>query len=111
VIQRGGVGERPLTPGEAVDVLMSNCEDAYGFPPYSEIEGFLQNRNGADLKVIERAIVEHAVSGAPTTLVMSDSMDWWRRLPAVADGWRAPVAGNGRPSAAARVARGAPTRA
>jgi glycosyltransferase involved in cell wall biosynthesis len=111
VIQRGGAGEWPLTPREAVDALMSNCEDAYGFPPYSEIEDFLRNRNGCDLRLVERSIVEHALSSAPATVLMSDTMDWWRRLPAVADGWRVPGTGNGRTSPAAQVARGAASRA
>ena len=29
---------------------MSNCEDAYGFPPYTKIEHFLHSRNGNDLQ-------------------------------------------------------------
>ena len=90
---------------EAVDTLMANCEDAYGFPPYSEIEGFLRRRNGTDLGALERMIVTNALSAVPATLLMSDTMDWWRRLPAVAEGWLAGPESNGR----ARGASGATT--
>ena len=55
VIQRGGLGGLALDEHEALETLMSNCEDAYGFPPYSAIEGSLRRRNGSDLKDVERA--------------------------------------------------------
>ena len=66
---------------------MSNCEDAYGFPPYSSIEDSLRRRNGSDLKQVERAIVASALSGLPASLLRSETMDWWCRLPAVVSGW------------------------
>jgi dolichol-phosphate mannosyltransferase len=87
VIQRGGLGEVVLDDDEALDTLMSNCEDAYGFPPYSEIEGSLRRRNGSDLQHVERAIVASALSGLPTSLLRSETMDWWCRLPGVVSGW------------------------
>ena len=67
VIQRGGLGEVVLSEDEALETLMSNCEDAYGFPPYSAIESSLRRRNGSDLKQVERAIVASALSGLPAT--------------------------------------------
>lgn len=87
VIQRGGIGEVVLSQDQALDTLMSNCEDAYGFPPYSAIEGSLRRRNGSDLKQVERAIVASALSGLPATLLRSETMDWWRRLPGVVGNW------------------------
>ena len=87
VIQRGGLGEARLYEDDALETLMSNCEDAYGFPPYSSIEGSLRRRNGSDLKQVERAIVASALSGLPATLLRSETMDWWRRLPGVVSGW------------------------
>ena len=65
VIQRGGLGGLALDEHEALETLMTNCEDAYGFPPYSEIEGSLRRRNGSDLRDVERAIVASALSGRP----------------------------------------------
>jgi dolichol-phosphate mannosyltransferase len=87
VIERGGEGEVGLDEREALGTLLSNCEDAYGFPPYSAIETFLRSRNGTDLADTERAIVAHALSGLPATLMRSDSMDWWSRLPTVVSSW------------------------
>ena len=96
VIERGGRGEVVLDEGEALATLLRNCEDAYGFPPYSAIEGFLRGRNGTDLGDVERAIVAQALSGLPATLLRSETMDWWARLPGVVGQWnghadRAPV--------------------
>jgi dolichol-phosphate mannosyltransferase len=95
VIQRGGFGGLVLDEREALETLMSNCEDAYGFPPYSEIEGSLRRRNGSDLRDVERAIVASALSGVPAAVLRSESMDWWRRLPGVVHDWTGPAATNG----------------
>jgi dolichol-phosphate mannosyltransferase len=95
VIQRGGVGGVVLNEQEALEILMSNCEDAYGFPPYAEIESMLRRWNGSDLRDVEREIVASALSGVPATVLRSDSMDWWRRLPGVVHDWTEPAATNG----------------
>ena len=87
VIERGGAARSVLDEREALATLLSNCEDAYGFPPYSAIEGFLRWRNGTDLGDVERAIVAHALSGLPATLMRSETMDWWSRLPGVVSDW------------------------
>ena len=95
VIERGGRGEAVLDEREALATLLSNCEDAYGFPPYSAVEGFLRSRNGMDLAVREREIVAHALSGLPATLMRSDSMDWGSRLPGVVSAWNGHAGRNG----------------
>jgi dolichol-phosphate mannosyltransferase len=86
VIERGGLGEAELAPAEALEILLQNCEDAYGFPPYAQIEGFLHSRNGHDLKQAERAIIAAALAGIPATVLRSQTMDWWERMPAVVNG-------------------------
>ena len=95
VIERGGEGEVALDRREALDTLLRNCEDAYGFPPYPAIEGPLRSRNGADLKDVERTIVASALSTVPATVIRSETMDWSRRLPAVVDAWSLPSSLNG----------------
>jgi dolichol-phosphate mannosyltransferase len=100
VIERGGTGEVVLDERDALATLLSNCEDAYGFPPYSAIESFLRSRNGTDLADTERAIVAHALSGLPATLLRSDSMDWWSRLPGVVSTWNGHADRNGHPARA-----------
>jgi len=81
IIQRGGTGTEQLAPEDALDILLSNCEDAYGFPPYSEIEHFLHTRGDSDLRALERQTIANALQDIPTTLMRSDTMDWWQRLP------------------------------
>jgi putative flippase GtrA len=85
IIQRGGEGNVELDPEEALDILLENCEDAYGFPPYAEIEHFLHSRNGSDLRAGERAIIRSALSGAPATLLKSETMDWHKRVATIVD--------------------------
>jgi hypothetical protein len=107
VIQRGGEGTATLDEREALVTLMRNCEDAYGFPPYSQLEGSLRIRNGADLGVVERRIVASALSGLPAVLMSSDTMDWWRRVPAVVSRWTPSAPSNGSHALTARNGGGA----
>jgi hypothetical protein len=81
VIQRGGEGVTRLDGREALDILLENCEDAYGFPPYQQIEHFLHSRAGRQIRRQERAIVEAAFDTLPSTLLESSTMDWYARLP------------------------------
>jgi hypothetical protein len=81
VIERGHDRDESLPTDQAVATLMANCEDAFGFPPYSYIEGFLQGLNGADLKLAERAIVESALATVDARRLGSSSMDWYQKLP------------------------------
>jgi len=74
---------RTLAGGEAIETLMDNCDDAYGFPPYPLIAEYLYTRRGVDLRIAERSAVEGALAGAPSTLLRSTSMDWWQRVPAL----------------------------
>ena len=74
---------RTLGEDEAIETLMENCDDAYGFPPYPLIAEHLYTRRGTDLREIERSAVQHALSRVPATLLRSTSMDWWQRVPQV----------------------------
>ena len=65
IIQRDHDFERELDTDEALEILFENCEDAFGFPPYSEIEGFLQGMNGHDLKRAERDVVRTPSAACP----------------------------------------------
>jgi hypothetical protein len=81
VIERGHDREETLDTEDAVATLMSNCEDAFGFPPYSHIEGFLQGLDGTDLKSAERGVIRSALSTIPASVLGSSTMDWWKGLP------------------------------
>ncbi len=106
VIQRGGEGTDALDESEALETLMRNCEDAYGFPPYSSIEGSLRRRNGADLKDVERGIVASALTGLPAAVMRSETMDWSCRVPGLVSGWTSSAPPNGASSPAPRVLAG-----
>ena len=83
VIERDHDREESLSADQAVGVLMENCEDAFGFPPYSYIEAFLQGLGGGELRLAERAVVESALATVSASVIGSSTMDWWRRLPAL----------------------------
>lgn len=85
IIERGDNGIASMQNAEAVEVLLKNCEDAYGFPPYDDLKEFLYCSNGDDLREAEQAIIRQAFGGLPATLIRSDHMDWWCRIPAFVD--------------------------
>jgi dolichol-phosphate mannosyltransferase len=86
VLQRGGRGDIALAREQALDILLANCEDAYGFPPYADIEHFLHSRNGTDLRAIERETIARALGQLPAFLLKSETMDWHRRVAALVRG-------------------------
>jgi dolichol-phosphate mannosyltransferase len=106
VIQPGVEGAAHLDEREALETLMRNCEDAYGFPPYPAIEGSLCSQNGRDLKQVERTIVASALSGVPAAVLRSETMDWWRRVPAVVSRWTPSAPSDEATSQAPRVLTG-----
>jgi dolichol-phosphate mannosyltransferase len=91
VIERGEDGESMLTDNMAIDILMQNSDDAYGFPPYSVIKKRLLQFYGPTLEQTERNIVTEALSGLSASLVRSSSMNWAQRIPELAG-----ISSNGR---------------
>jgi putative flippase GtrA len=83
VIERGGLYSGRLDSVEALEMLMSNCADAFGFPPYSAIAGSLLASDREDLPNREREIVSSALNGVTATLMRSETMDWAARMPAI----------------------------
>ncbi len=81
VIERGEDDEINLDDSSAIDILLSNCDDAYGFPPYPTIKEFLHGTGDRDLRPLEQAIVRQALTGLPANLLKSSTMDWSRRIP------------------------------
>jgi len=77
--------EWELDGEEALETLLSNCEDAYGFPPYHSIKEFLYSANGHDLRALEREIITESLQNLPATLIRSSNAEWWRRIPAFVD--------------------------
>jgi hypothetical protein len=82
IIERGQEeGIRPIDNSEALEILLSNCEDAYGFPPYNDLKEFLYFHNGTDLRQQEQAIIRQALGGLPSTVIRSSNLEWWCRIP------------------------------
>jgi dolichol-phosphate mannosyltransferase len=93
VIKRGG-GEQELhlDEKEAVETLIRNTDDAYTFPPYPYIEHFLHSGNGRDLRAEESSIIAQALENVPAAVLHSESMEWFKRIPAFLNGGPATAA-------------------
>jgi dolichol-phosphate mannosyltransferase len=85
IIDRSGEGTVSVKNDEALEILLSNCEDAYGFPPYNDLKEFLYNNNGIDLRKIEQSIIREAFGGLPATMIRSKNLDWWCLIPTFID--------------------------
>jgi len=85
IIERGKGGNKPMATEEAIEILFNNCEDAYGFPPYDHLKEFLYFNDGYDLREKEHDIIRKAFGSLPTTLIRSDNMDWWCKIPPFVD--------------------------
>ncbi len=81
IIERGKNEILPIENSEAMEVLLKNCEDAYGFPPYDDVKEFLYCYDDADLHVREQAIIRQAMDVLPARVIRSDSLDWWSQIP------------------------------
>jgi len=100
VIERGDDGEVRLSDQEALDILMANSEDSYGFPPYDSIKDFLYSSERGDLRPVEQATVASALKGKSATLLRSSTRNWWQRVPALVQGTAAQRAATTHPSPA-----------
>ncbi len=77
IIERGEHdGARSLDHSEALPILLENCEDAYGFPPYDQLESLLHGMSDFDLAEKEREIISAALEAVPTVLLTSSMMGW-----------------------------------
>lgn len=81
IIERGEEEIVPMDNTEAMEILLQNCEDAYGFPPYEDLRGFLYLHADVDLREKENAIIRQALGQLPATKIRSDNLDWWRLIP------------------------------
>jgi len=81
IIQRSEHGLEWLAHDDALEILLSNCEDAYGFPPYHTIEDFLLRSSWDNLREVERQVIAGAIEGRPAALLSSNRLDWATRIP------------------------------
>lgn len=76
IIQRGPGTSRDLEQAEAMDILLENCADAYGFPPYDTLEHLMLSASDDDLRLREREIIRAGLAGVRTRLLHSTTMGW-----------------------------------
>lgn len=81
IIERGSKGVYKIDNKEAIDILLSNCEDAYGFPPYDDLKEFLYLQNGVDLRIKEKNIIRKGLSELSATSIRSENLGWWAIIP------------------------------
>ena len=86
VIQRGADEFELLSSADALEILLANTEDAYGFPPYHSIEDFLLNSSGRNLRNHERKIIESALECVPAVLLTRQERDWAGQIPDLVSG-------------------------
>jgi dolichol-phosphate mannosyltransferase len=79
-IEWGADADLRLPDDEALDRLMRNGEDAYGFPPYATIAPSLYQSPAGDLRLREREIVGAALRGVPKRLIRREQGNWWRSI-------------------------------
>jgi glycosyltransferase involved in cell wall biosynthesis len=86
VIEKGDELERILKQEEALDALIHNAEDAYGFPPYPQLASQLSTWKGEDLHMRERQIIDKSLQNVPAAHLRDPNYAWWRRIPALYNG-------------------------
>ncbi len=79
-IEWGADADLRLPDDEALERLMRNCDDAYGFPPYNAIAPSLYQSHGSDLRVRERETVAAALKGVSKRLIRREQGNWWRAI-------------------------------
>ncbi len=83
VIERGPDGLTPIERDEALDELIVNTDDAYGFPPFSEFARniVLGGKDYVDLRLAERSILRRATNEVVTWRLASNSFGWADEIP------------------------------
>jgi putative flippase GtrA len=93
VIERAEADQEVTLSGDAaVEVLRANSADAFGFPPYSELEAYLLAQR-PELRAREAEIIEMALEGLPATALRRVSMDWAERIGVMLDAGTPAAAG------------------
>jgi hypothetical protein len=79
VIERGTPALiEPIPHADAIDELLQNTEDAYGFPPYSSLAPFLSvgGNEPTQLRAREREILSSALSGVEVQRIRVPDYSW-----------------------------------
>src|SRR5438105_2834198 len=83
IIERGSPATtEPVSIEVALEELLANTEDAYGFPPYSQLAPYIviRGETHAQLKARERHVLEAALRGIDVTRIRVPDYTWAQRM-------------------------------
>ncbi|WP_051745105.1 glycosyltransferase [Streptomyces yerevanensis] len=91
VIERGTPALYDLDSADALERMLVNTEDAYGFPPYRYLAPALRigGLDHTELRAREREILAGFLSGVRTRVLASDSFGWADEIPRLLAGEQA----------------------
>jgi dolichol-phosphate mannosyltransferase len=94
VIERGSPSISEMTMDQAVEELMINTADAYGFPPFDYFAPavVLGDADYLELQRAERAILKQALTHVRSRRVASDAFTWADDIPRMLDEQKAATA-------------------
>lgn len=81
LIERGPDFVVDMDNRKKLETLLTNAEDAYGFPPYPSIAKALSMWNGEDMHKRESEVVAAAIADLPGIHIASPRYDWYKTLP------------------------------
>jgi dolichol-phosphate mannosyltransferase len=92
LIERGADRLSDVTAAQAVDELMENTADAYGFPPFQYLAPVLVLGDGdyAELQRRERKVLTAAMARVQKRRIASDSFSWADTIPRLLEDDRRP---------------------
>ncbi len=89
LLQRGYPSVGRVGHDEALEALLANTEDAYGFPPYRQVAPALVvgEQDYEHLRGRERQILERALLNVPVHQLVSESCAWAEGIPMLLGLW------------------------
>ncbi len=98
VIERGPYELENVEPGRALDILVANTDDAYGFPPFRYFAPAI-TIGGEDyptLRAREQALLARFLDGITVRRIVRDDFSWAQAIPELlGNGRRRDSGGNG----------------
>lgn len=87
LMERGEASREDLTPDEAIHQLISNTDDAYGFPPFSTFAPHIRigSRDYQALRVQEEALLRRALANVAAVRVRVPGHEWAELLPGLVE--------------------------
>jgi dolichol-phosphate mannosyltransferase len=83
VIERGTYGMEDVDPHQALDILLANTDDAYGFPPFRYFAPAI-TIGGEDypaLRAREQALLARFLDGITVRRIVRDDFSWAQAIP------------------------------